>query len=48
MGNQTMIVIEAGDGSQDGFYILNSWDGLPHSATTPQGIGVCDSLLLCE
>lgn len=48
MGDQTMIVIEAGNGPADGFYILNSWDGLPHPSTTPQGIAVCDSLLICK
>ncbi|MFG2094697.1 CDP-diacylglycerol diphosphatase [Streptomyces sp. NPDC048612] len=48
MGDQTMIVIEAGNGPADGYYVLNSWDGLPHPATTPQGIGVCDSLLICK
>lgn len=48
MGDQTMIVIEAGSGPTDGFYILNSWDGLRHPATSPQGIAVCDSLLMCK
>lgn len=42
MEDQTMIVIEAGTGAADGFYLLNSSDKLP------QGIGVCDSLLLCK
>ncbi|MFI2262236.1 CDP-diacylglycerol diphosphatase [Streptomyces tubercidicus] len=48
MGNQTMIAIEAKDGPADGYYILNSWDGLPHPSTTPPGIAVCDSLLICK
>ncbi|MEU8913227.1 hypothetical protein [Streptomyces nigrescens] len=48
MGDQTMIVVEAGNGLTDGFYILNSWDGLRHPPNTPQGIAVCDSLLICK
>ncbi|AOP48060.1 CDP-diacylglycerol diphosphatase [Streptomyces lydicus] len=48
MAAQTMTVIEAGANSSGGFYLLNSWDGLPHPPTTPPGIGVCDSLLLCK
>lgn len=48
MGDQTMIVIEAGAGPNDGFYILDSWDNLPHPSTAPQGIAVCDSVLICK
>ncbi|MCR8574541.1 hypothetical protein [Streptomyces sp. Isolate_219] len=27
---------------------INSWDGLRHPINTPQGIAVCDSLLICK
>jgi len=48
MGDQTMIVIEAGAGPTDGFYVLNSWDNLAHPSAAPQGIAVCDSVLICK
>ncbi|MGW7364092.1 CDP-diacylglycerol diphosphatase [Streptomyces sp. NPDC054841] len=48
MGDQTMIVIKAGSGPADGFYILNSRDYLPHPSTAPPGIAFCDSVLICK
>ncbi|MFE4539042.1 CDP-diacylglycerol diphosphatase [Streptomyces scopuliridis] len=48
MGDQTMIVIKAGSGPSDGFYVLNSWDNLAHPSASPQGIAVCDSVLACK
>ncbi|MFJ6605807.1 hypothetical protein [Streptomyces lydicus] len=48
MADQTMTVVEAGASSSNRFYLLNSWGGLPHPATTPPGIDVCDSLLICK
>ncbi|MGW7579045.1 CDP-diacylglycerol diphosphatase [Streptomyces sp. NPDC054765] len=48
MGDQTMLVIAAGAGTTSGFYILNSWENLPVSTTTPKGIAFCDSLLICK
>ncbi|MGW7258482.1 hypothetical protein [Streptomyces sp. NPDC054834] len=31
-----------------GFYILDSWENLAHPSTAPQGIAVCDSVLVCK
>ncbi|MGW1894772.1 CDP-diacylglycerol diphosphatase [Streptomyces sp. NPDC002004] len=48
MGQQTLIVIGAGSGPSDGYYVLNSRKDLPHTAPAPQGIGYCDSILVCK
>jgi len=48
MGDQTMIVINAGSAPNGGFYILNSREYLPHPSGAPDGLPVCDSVLACK
>ncbi|WP_405411241.1 CDP-diacylglycerol diphosphatase [Streptomyces decoyicus] len=47
MAAQTLIVVGAGGGQKDGYYLLNSRKDLVKPPTAP-GVGYCDSVLVCK